>query len=102
MATEKLKSWDCIVAKSVQSFLKILKQHVSKDFIKIILKDGYLHWIGYVDETVFDVNVLSITEDKVICTGADKEVFASIRKAWCFIHWKFRLSITFGMVEYIA
>ena len=38
---EKLKSWDCIVDRSGTKFPKILKQHVSKDFIKIILKDGY-------------------------------------------------------------
>ena len=45
-----------------------------------------IHWIGYVDETVFDVNMLSHPEDKVICTGADKEVFTQLEKRGSYTH----------------
>ena len=37
------------------------------------------------------MNVLSISEDKVICTGTDKEVFAQLEKHGVTpIYWKFR------------
>ena len=40
---------------------------------------------------MFDVNVLSISEDKVICTGFFKEVFVKLEKNGVKpIYWKFR------------
>ena len=88
---EKLKSWDCIIAKSgtkfPEDFINTRKQRYYKDYIKRWLSN----WIGYVDETVFDVNMLSISEDKIICTGTDKEVFSQLEKHGVTpIYWKFR------------
>ena len=88
---EKLKSWDCIITeagtKFPEDFKKTRKEHFYKNYIERWLS----HWIGYVDETVFDVNMLSISEDKVICTGTDKEVFTQLEKHGVTpIYWKFR------------
>jgi hypothetical protein len=33
------------------------------------------HWVGYVEETVFDVNMLVIDENNVICNGYNEQVF---------------------------
>jgi N-dimethylarginine dimethylaminohydrolase len=33
------------------------------------------HWVGYVEETVFDVNMLVIDEKNVVCTSYNKDVF---------------------------
>jgi N-dimethylarginine dimethylaminohydrolase len=33
------------------------------------------HWVGYVEETVFDVNMLVIDKKNVVCNGYNKDVF---------------------------
>ena len=77
---EKLKSWDCIVTEAGTKFPEDFKQTRKQHFYKNYIEKWLSHWIGYVDETVFDVNMLSLSEDKVICTGADKEVFTQLEK----------------------
>ena len=37
-------------------------------------------WVGYVEETVFDVNMLSIDENTIICNNYNKEVFNFFKK----------------------
>lgn len=37
-------------------------------------------WVGYVEETVFDVNMLSIDQNTIICNNYNKEVFAHFKK----------------------
>ena len=37
-------------------------------------------WVGYVEETVFDVNMLSIDEHTIICNNYNKEVFEYFKK----------------------
>ena len=46
------------------------------DFINTWLND----WVGYVEETVFDVNMLSIDQDTIICNNYNKEVFDHFKK----------------------
>ena len=41
----------------------------------------WLHeWVGYVEETVFDVNMLSIDQNTVICNNYNKEVFEHFKR----------------------
>ena len=41
----------------------------------------WLHdWVGYVEETVFDVNMLSIDQNTIICNNYNKEVFDYFKK----------------------
>ena len=37
-------------------------------------------WVGYVEETVFDTNMLSIDENTIICNNYNKEVFEYFKK----------------------
>jgi hypothetical protein len=37
-------------------------------------------WVGYVEETVFDVNMLSIDQNTIICNNHNKEVFQHFKK----------------------
>lgn len=46
------------------------------EFVNTWLKD----WVGYVEETVFDVNMLSIDQNTIICNNYNKDVFAHFKK----------------------
>ena len=46
------------------------------DFVNTWMDD----WVGYVEETVFDVNMLSIDQNTIICNNYNKEVFAHFKK----------------------
>jgi N-dimethylarginine dimethylaminohydrolase len=46
------------------------------EFVNTWLTD----WVGYVEETVFDVNMLSIDENTIICNNYNKEVFDHFKK----------------------
>ena len=46
------------------------------EFVNTWLKD----WVGYVEETVFDVNMLSIDPNTVICNNYNKDVFAHFKR----------------------
>jgi hypothetical protein len=37
-------------------------------------------WVGYVEETVFDVNMLSIDQNTIVCNNYNKDVFAHFKK----------------------
>ena len=88
---EELKNWEIIVADSPAPFpdyfLKMKKRRFYKNFVQDWLKE----WIGYVDETVFDVNMFSISEEKVISVGYNKDVFQKLKQngVEC-IPWSFR------------
>ena len=43
--------------------------------------DSWLNdWLGYVEETVFDVNMLSIDQNTIICNNYNKQVFDHFKK----------------------
>ena len=46
------------------------------NFVNTWLKD----WVGYVEETVFDVNMLSIDQNTIICNNYNKDVFAHFKR----------------------
>jgi N-dimethylarginine dimethylaminohydrolase len=88
---DKLKNWDIIEVESEKElpdeFQALQKQRYYKNFIQ----EWFSHWIGCVEETVFDVNVFSIDESTVICTGTNKEAFARMEKHGITpVYWKFR------------
>ena len=45
-------------------------------FVNTWLKD----WVGYVEETVFDVNMLSLDQNHIICNNYNKDVFDHFKK----------------------
>lgn len=76
---KELKDWDYIKIEknSLPEYFKSIKiQHFYKDKVSNWLN----HWIGYVDETVFDINVISIDEHTVITNGYDKNVENQLKK----------------------
>ena len=46
------------------------------NFVNTWLND----WVGYVEETVFDVNMLSLDQDRIICNNYNKEVFDHFKR----------------------
>ena len=46
------------------------------EFVDTWLND----WVGYVEETVFDVNMLSIDENTIICNNYNKQAFEHFKK----------------------
>ena len=46
------------------------------EFVNTWLND----WVGYVEESVFDVNMLSVDQNTIICNNYNKEVFAHFKK----------------------
>ena len=46
------------------------------EFVNTWLND----WVGYVEETVFDVNMLSLDQNNIICNTYNKEVFDYFKK----------------------
>ena len=44
------------------------------------ISDWYNHWVTYVEETVFDVNMLVIDEKNVICNNENEQVFEAFER----------------------
>lgn len=86
---EKMKNWSVIKIPDTfgqlpEEFRNMRKQRFYKDFVEKWLSE----WIGYCDETVFDVNMFSVSENLVITNGYNKEIYAEFKKhgieAWPF------------------
>ena len=78
------QSWD-----KVTSFLNLKEKNKGKwwvpgeelndEFTDFV--EGWLnHWVGYVEETVFDVNMLVIDEKNVVCNNYNKSVFDAFNR----------------------
>jgi len=52
----------------------------SNERIKEFVDTWLNKWVGYVEETVFDVNMLSISEELVLVNNYNKEVFDFLKK----------------------
>ncbi len=78
------QSWE-----KVSPFLKIKKKVGGRWWLKdeehneqlIEFVNTWLNeWVGYVEETVFDVNMLSIDQNTILCNNYNKDVFAHFKK----------------------
>jgi N-dimethylarginine dimethylaminohydrolase len=49
-------------------------EELNDDFTNFV-ESWMNHWVGYVEETAFDVNLLVIDEKNVVCTNYNQEVF---------------------------
>ena len=78
------QSWD-----AVRPFLDLKEKNQGKwwvpgeelndDFTEFV--ESWLgHWVGYVEETVFDVNMLVIDEQNVVCNNYNKQVFDAFER----------------------
>lgn len=75
-----LQDWDIIPIANKEplpaEFVHLRERRFYKDFVERWLQD----WIGSVDETYFDVNVLSLGPDRVLMNGYSPDLFAKIRR----------------------
>jgi hypothetical protein len=88
---EEFKDWDIIEVdddhEMPQDFLDTRKRRYYKEYVQKWLG----HWVGYADESVFDVNVLSLDENTVICTGRNDDAFRRMEAHGIEpIVWRFR------------
>ena len=52
----------------------------NNDVFHDYISDWYNHWVTYVEETVFDVNMLVIDEKNVICNNENEQVFKAFER----------------------
>lgn len=54
-------------------------EELNDDFTNFV-ESWLTHWVGYVEETVFDVNMLVVDEKNVICNNYNKQVFEAFER----------------------
>lgn len=78
---EKLQSWDVIrIPDTHANIPRELKDIRKKKFYKDFIKKYLTNWIGYCDESVFDVNLLSVNENLVITNGYRDDIEKMFKK----------------------
>lgn len=88
---EALKHWDCIIIDSPNPFPDEFNNLRKRRFYKEFVTDWLTEWIGYVDETVFDINMLSVSEKLVITNGYNKKAYQDFQRHGIeAIPWNFR------------
>ena len=89
--TETFPDWEVVYLPgqswgSVRPFLDLKEKNKGKwwvpgeelnDEFTDFVESWLGHWVGYVEETVFDVNMLVIDEKNVICNNYNEQVFAA-------------------------
>ena len=91
---ETFPNWEVIYLPNqswaaVQPFLNLKEKNYGKwwvpgeelndDFTDFI-EQWLSHWVGYVEETVFDVNMLVIDEKNVVCNNYNEQVFEAFSR----------------------
>ena len=74
----KTQEWSKIKAKNNGAWW--IKNHEDDDELIEFVETWLRDWVGYVEETVFDVNMLMIDEKNVICNGYNKTVFDAFER----------------------
>jgi glycine amidinotransferase len=92
--TETFPGWEVVYLpgqswKEVKPFLDLKEKNKGKwwvpgeelndDFTDYV-EEWMDHWVGYVEETVFDVNMLVIDEQNVVCNNYNKDVFDAFER----------------------
>lgn len=54
-------------------------QELNDDFTNFV-EEWLGHWVGYVEETVFDVNMLVIDKKNVVCNNYNEKVFEALER----------------------
>jgi glycine amidinotransferase/scyllo-inosamine-4-phosphate amidinotransferase 1 len=79
MIPPELKDWDYIQVPK-QNVPEQFWQSKSQPIMTKNVKQWIGSWIGHVDETIFDVNVISINPELVITNGYDADVAAQLKR----------------------
>ena len=71
--THAMKDWHILKEKNEGKWW-VPGEEFNDDFTEFV--ESWLgHWVGYVEETVFDVNMLVIDEKNVVCNNYNEQVF---------------------------
>jgi len=54
-------------------------EELNDDFTNFV-EEWLDHWVGYVEETVFDVNMLVINKQNVVCNNYNEKVFEALKR----------------------
>lgn len=91
-----LKDWDIIeIPDTAFNLPEDFRNTRKKRWYKGFVSDYLTEWIGFCDETVFDVNMFSVSEELVITNGYNKEIYKQFNKhniegwPWHFRHQHF-------------
>ena len=76
---KELKDWKVIVAKQKPLPGWFVDASV-QSFYTGRVKEWLKNWIGYVDETVFDINLISINPNLVITNGYDRDIEEQLKQ----------------------
>ena len=88
---EEMKNWHIIEVDDDHDMPADFQNTRKRRFYKEYVERWLSHWVGFADESVFDVNVLSLDEKTVICTGYNKQAFAEMEANGIEpILWRFR------------
>lgn len=88
---EPLKNWEVILVRGKSPFPDHFKKIKKRRFYREFVQEWLKEWIGYVDETVFDVNMFSLSEELVVTNGYNKDCFDRLKKLGIeAIPWNFR------------
>lgn len=92
--SETFPKWEVIYLEGeswnkVRPFIEVKKKNKGKwwvpgeelnDEFTEFVEQWLGHWVGYVEESVFDVNMLVIDENNVVCSGTNQQVFDAFKK----------------------
>jgi N-dimethylarginine dimethylaminohydrolase len=86
-----MKNWDAIIIEGKSPFPEHFKKIKKRRFYREFVQEWLKEWIGYVDETVFDVNMFSLSPELVITNGFNKECYKKLKSYGVeAIPWNFR------------
>jgi hypothetical protein len=77
---QKLQSWDLIPLQSKGSLPKDFLEMKSQRYYKGFVEKWLTEWVGNVDETYFDVNIISVNEELVITNGESPYLTSELNK----------------------
>jgi hypothetical protein len=92
--TETFPGWEIVYLpeqswKAIREFTRLKSRNKGKwwvpgeelnDEFTDFVEQWLNHWVGYVEETVFDVNMLSIDTKNVLCINYNKQVFDALER----------------------
>lgn len=79
MIPPELQSWDRIIVPK-QNVPEQFWQSKRQPIMQKNVKQWLGSWIGHVDETIFDVNVVSISPEVVVTNGYDADIAAQLKR----------------------
>jgi glycine amidinotransferase len=75
---EKVQAWSNLKHKNDGKWW-VPGEELNDDFTNFV-EEWLDHWVGYVEESVFDVNMLVINKQNVVCSNYNEKVFEALNR----------------------